>query len=110
MSDVKTPPRKLVDLNPKFFKAHGHPDRSGLGITFDCPCLDPKCAWGGTIAIHFANPIDGKSQLSWSGESRPNETFWQRTGETFETLSLSPSIHCVGHWHGWLRNGVLESC
>ena len=28
------------------------------------------------------------------------------------TLTLSPSINCVGccQWHGYLRNGVFESC
>jgi hypothetical protein len=21
--------------------------------------------------------------------------------------TLSPSIHCIGHWHGWVRAGTL---
>jgi hypothetical protein len=21
--------------------------------------------------------------------------------------TLTPSIHCIGHWHGWVRNGAL---
>jgi len=24
--------------------------------------------------------------------------------------TLSPSLHWVGHWHGYLKNGRLESC
>ena len=24
--------------------------------------------------------------------------------------TLTPSIHDVGHWHGYLKNGVLETC
>lgn len=108
--EVKTPPRRLVDLNPTWFTAHGHPDRHGLGVIYDCPCMDPKCEWGGRVVIGFANPLDGKPQLSWRGESATNEYFWQRTGDTFETLTLSPSIHCVGHWHGFMRSGVLVSC
>lgn len=24
--------------------------------------------------------------------------------------SLQPSIHCLGVWHGYMRNGKLESC
>lgn len=27
-----------------------------------------------------------------------------------ETLTLSPSIHLIGQWHGFLRGGKLESC
>lgn len=43
---------------------------------------------------------------------------WKReSGDTFETLTLSPSIlfypsehaGCAG-WHGFLRNGNLETC
>ncbi len=39
---------------------------------------------------------------------------WQATGGSFEdvtTLTLNPSIakNCCG-WHGYLRNGVFESC
>lgn len=40
---------------------------------------------------------------------------WDVTGGTLDdvtTLTLAPSIHCVGccGWHGFLRNGVFESC
>lgn len=40
---------------------------------------------------------------------------WEIVGGTLVsplTLTLSPSIHCVGccGWHGYLRNGVFESC
>lgn len=31
---------------------------------------------------------------------------WTRTG-TPPKITLSPSINLVGHWHGWLRDGVL---
>jgi hypothetical protein len=24
--------------------------------------------------------------------------------------TLSPSVHCVGHWHGWIRSGRMVSC
>lgn len=27
-----------------------------------------------------------------------------------ETLTIHPSIHLQGQWHGWLRAGKLESC
>ena len=103
MADIKTPPTRLVDLNPTWFGIHGK-DTEGAGVIFDCPCQSESCAWGGKLAISFRNPLRGKAYAS------AEEHLWQRTGETFETLTLSPSIHAVGHWHGWLRNGVLVSC
>lgn len=111
VSDVKTPPRKLVDLHPTFYGAAGTkdgstPERRGVGVIFDCPCLADDCAWGGKIAISFSNPLDGGAPYS----THSAERHWQRTGETFETMTLSPSIHAVGHWHGWLKDGVLLSC
>lgn len=103
MSEVKTAPTKLVDLNPSWFSIHGR-DSEGAGVMFDCPCKSDSCVWGGRIAIAFSNPFRGEPS------SAPGERHWQRTGDTFETLSLSPSINAVGHWHGFLRNGVLVSC
>jgi hypothetical protein len=34
---------------------------------------------------------------------------WHRTGDSFETLSLTPSIDCshFGHWHGFLTAGAI---
>ena len=39
----------------------------------------------------------------------------EREGETFDTLTLAPSIHVVAgagesrvtHWHGWIRGGEI---
>lgn len=105
MADVRTPPRKLVDLHPAW--GGGVFDgvaRRGISLQFACPCLAESCPWG-TISVWFANALDGLPTLVGGPRTR-----WQRTGDTFETLTLSPSIHCVGHWHGWLKDGVLVSC
>jgi hypothetical protein len=39
----------------------------------------------------------------------PPGCLWQRTGDTFETLSLSPSVDAsrAGCWHGFLTNGAI---
>jgi hypothetical protein len=104
VAEVRTPPKKLADLNPKWFTEHAS-GRTGYGVEFDCPCgQGAACEWGGRIHVPFANPLDGGPPGRWGS------TKWQRTGETFENLSLTPSIHAVGHWHGWLTNGVLTSC
>lgn len=109
---------RLVDLNPRFLSAGGEgiyhrdpstgalvpaPRREGVGIMFDCPCGCPNPCY-----VPFRNPVDGGEPLE-SGNPR-----WDRTGDTFETLTLSPSIlrslpHGCG-WHGWIRNGEIIQC
>lgn len=104
---------KLTDLNPSFVGAGGEgitkadgspvPRRTGVGITFDCPC-----GCGTPSYIPFHNPIDGGPPHE-DDQTRPR---WTRTGETFENLTLSPSIlrdpkkgGCG--WHGFIRNGEI---
>lgn len=76
-------------------------NRHGMAISFDCPCCRTT-----RLAIFFANPIDGKAPT----DDRDAEHLWTRTGETFETLSLSPSIDAskYGHWHGRITNGEIR--
>ena len=103
---------KLTDLHPEFFNAGGPgihktdgspvPARVGVGMIFDCPC---GCGVKGHV--EFTVAIDGQP---WAVES-PR---WERTGDTFETMTLSPSINrpkpqgCG--WHGWIRNGEVTKC
>ena len=110
---------RLVDLNPRWFSEEG---RHGQGVTFDCP----HCAGAIRLAAAFANPLDGgapvplePSKLWPTLQPRPDEapglvtvppgTLWQRTGETFDVLSLVPSVDASnsGHWHGYLTNGAI---
>ena len=102
----------ILELNPKFCDAGGIgitdkdgnpvPKRIGVGMTFNCPC---GCKIKGYVA--FSNPLDG-------GLSRvsPGEHSWERTGDNFETLTLSPSILRTKEkggcgWHGYFRNGKV---
>lgn len=102
--------KRLVDLNPTFVGSggpgvtkDGQPveRREGVGISFDCPCgCEDPCF------VYFENPLDG-------GPSRAGKApAWQRTGESFENISLTPSIQRVGGcaWHGYLTDGVLKEC
>jgi hypothetical protein len=106
---------KLVDLNPQFlssggdgvFRADGSKAqrREGVGVLFDCPCGDR--AEEHQCFIPFKNPIDGGPAIEIRG--------WERTGETFDTLTLSPSILRSKEkggcgWHGWIRGGEVTSC
>lgn len=109
---------KLIDLHPEFLgaggegisNADGSPavERVGVGVQFDCPCgCDSPCF------VPFANPLDGCEPIH-TGKNNG----WQRTGDTFENLTLTPSIlrtrwtdskgneHGCG-WHGFIRNGEI---
>lgn len=96
---------KLTDLNPSWMYVGPKdvPTQIDVGIEFDCPCL--KC--GTRCAVPFDVALDGVA-TPWGAKG------WQRSGVTFETLTLQPSIwrvtppHCG--WHGFLTNGELTGC
>lgn len=84
------------------------PVRYGVGVCFDCPCGDHD--EGHRCYVPFSNPLDGGPALDrhgWNGSGG-----WQRTGETVETLTLTPSIlrsRATGGcgWHGFITNGEV---
>ena len=101
---------KLTDLNPQFLGAGGDgisnadgspaPERHGIGVMLECPCGAPDSP----LFVPFANPLDGGPQHGPQG--------WKRTGDTFETLTLTPSILrtgslCECKWHGYITNGEI---
>lgn len=102
MSEVKTEPVKAThvpDLDiwdlavlkekPGAFYFYTSEGRDRAGIIYICPC---GCGATGALAIR---PAPSPS-WEWNGE--------------IETITLSPSVHHVGHWHGYLTNGVWVSC
>lgn len=99
---------KLTELNPHWVGAGGEgvtdkdgnpvPERKGVGIEFDCPsgCNRP-------CFVSFTNPLDG-------GQAFNNgHVTWERTGETFDTLTIRPSIQRMDgcKWHGFVTNGEV---
>lgn len=104
---------RLVDLHPRFFGNGGAgvtdregqpvPERLGVGLGFDCPCgkCDNEFTW---VYVAFTNPLDGGPPVHDEGEPT-----WQRTGETFDTLTLAPSIlrRTDCGWHGFIRDGGI---
>lgn len=114
---------KLIDLKPKFLGVGGEgvyhtvdgkcveaPERHGVAVSFDCPCgCDSRCC------IMFNNPLDGLPI------HKDPHAYWDRQGDTFETLTLSPSIKRVKRtssngittgcgWHGYIKAGEIETC
>jgi hypothetical protein len=84
----------LTDLNPEWLGLL-RPE-SGEGISLDCP----KCGSKHRLAAYFKNPIDGKEAAAWQ------KPIWERTGETFNALTLSPSLQ-YPCFHGWVENGKV---
>jgi hypothetical protein len=87
---------KLAALSPKWI-AVGAGD---VGISFACPC--GRC--GERVYVLFANPLDGGPTVEPKG--------WQRTGETFDDLTLRPSIAVADgcRWHGFVTAGDVTTC
>ena len=97
---------RLVELNPNW-TSEGD-GRSGQGVAFQCPVHRGVCY----LAVPFQNPIDGGLRMR-EGMGKTRDCYWQRTGETFDTLTLTPSIHVLDgpkdqrttHWHGHITEG-----
>lgn len=102
---------RLKELNPRFVGAGGDditdaagtpvPARHGVAITFDCPCGSEHCL---RVCIEFANPLDGQPPHC------PDGPKWQRAGDTFEMITLTPSIQRLDccKWHGFVTNGEVH--
>jgi hypothetical protein len=93
---------KLTDLDPNWIV--DREGRTGMGVTFRCPCR-PGCDT--YLGVWFANPIDGGPPASAELMPKPR---WQRSGESFETLTLAPSVDASasGHWHGFITSGQVR--
>ncbi len=105
---------RLADLNPQWMDAGGEgvtkadgspaPKRHGVGVLLTCPC--GACGEDKLLYVPFENPLDGGPSLS------PERPLWTRSGDTFEALTLTPSIlrnpsrgGCG--WHGYVTNGEI---
>jgi hypothetical protein len=73
---------RLVDCDPQWVSESD--GREGCGVRFECPEGHANCVH----VIPFTPALDGQPHASWQS----NGATWQRTGDTFETLTLSPSI------------------
>jgi hypothetical protein len=115
---------RLVELEPRWARSGGEgiyntapdgtrvpaPERLGIGVSFRCPCgTHPRDEEYETdrCVILFENPLDGGGRFDATTEGH----YWTRTGDTFDTLTLTPSIQRVGgcRWHGFITNGEAVS-
>lgn len=102
---------RLTELKPRWVvDAAG---RQGMGIGLLCPICKAEM-----IAVWFKQPLDGGPPAS------DQKHLWNRTGDSFDNLTLSPSIDASGpgaipcsdprgpdfwdsHWHGHITNGEV---
>lgn len=75
---------RLVDCEPHWVQYTGK-DGPVDAVYFDCPEGHDDCR----NVIPFTPALDGTPRTR---EEQRNHAQWQRTGDTFETLTLSPSI------------------
>jgi hypothetical protein len=103
----------LTDLHPKWFGLpQAAPSASDIkvGFTFDCPCS--RCAEnrGSTrLSVNIDPPIDPENKLVGTTWVTPQPA-WKRIGDSFETITLQPSVDVSsrGHWHGYITNGEIS--
>ena len=102
---------RLSALDAKFYGAwapEGQAGRRGIGVGFNCPLIASgardKCGCGGAVHVPFKVALDG------SRTENPRGHEWDRTGDTIETLTLSPSVDGseFGCFHGWIRDGEVS--
>ena len=110
---------RLTDLDPHWIGVEQGEIHAGVhyGITFLCPhCRTTR------IGVMFDKPLD---PLGWEKQMKArygennfileplritnDGKLWARTGDSFDTLSLQPSINCAasGHWHGFVTAGEV---
>lgn len=99
---------KLVDLSPRWISFDGN---AKAALIFLCPCC--RKIW---LTCTF-QPIKMSTQMELyrpegeasGGQAVPSrqDFAWARQGDSFHTLTVTPSIDASasGHWHGWIANG-----
>lgn len=120
---------RLSECNPRWItngRYTGNVDGVACGVHFDCPEGHAGCSH----AIPFTPGLDGNPASTW----QQNGVNWDRAGDTFETLTLSPSIRRIPRYasraeaiaagcipehvteallcafHGFIRDGGIEFC
>lgn len=116
---------RLIDLDPRWVGFDFGHEWVRFGISFECPNYEHQ-----RIVVYFKpyiDPYNFKEFCSWCLPEAPNPNtgfitktcFWNRTGETFEDLTLTPSIDFKFYdeatdkmtgWHGFITNGEIITC
>ena len=108
---------RLLDFQPHWIGPMNwsSPAPYYIGVSFLCPHCPKDAPEHGPerrrrLAVSFWPHIDPTEVAKMFAVPWPDTGGHRRvSGETFDTLSLSPSVgfESIGHWHGWLTNGEL---
>jgi hypothetical protein len=94
---------KITDLAARFM--NDSDGNVGVGVEMDCPCGSHCCL---PLYVPFAVALDGKPTAH-------GDRGWQRSGDTLETLTLTPSVQRLPRagetcaWHGYITNGEARN-
>jgi hypothetical protein len=114
---------RLTDWSPHWVNIPQAADgvKIYIGVSFLCPhCSHSPCPTCGAqrgkrVAFSFWPPIIpednviGRNFATQIVENIPHTLFHQRvSGESFETLTIAPSIGLDPHWHGTIENGECK--
>lgn len=124
---------KLTELNPRWYVI----EENGpiVGLTFECPHCHVMAKETGSTDIqrigvpfyhrasahmHTPAPPAGEGEnppapqpvfvrANHAGADGDGHWVWNATGDTFEELTLTPSIDAskAGHWHGSVTDGEI---
>lgn len=107
---------RLVELAPHWIALPGwaSPSPFYVGVSFLCPHCDPNLPDHGPVrrrrlAVAFWPPIDPDNWLARICPPAFDGKHHRVSGETFDTLTIEPSIgfDSIGHWHGCITNGAI---
>ena len=94
---------RLVDLAPHWYCL----EEGGLrvGLTFECPhCRTQR------LGVTFHEKGQEAITDPYIHAHSDAKFIWTKTGDSFENLTLFPSVDAskTGHWHGWITNGEIR--
>lgn len=109
---------RLSSLKPKWVTLQNwsSPSKFYVGLTFLCPHCSADLPEHGQerrqrLAVSFRPPIDPDDiEAKFLVPLLTTGAEWTRmAGDTFDTITLAPSINTEqhGHWHGFITNGEV---
>lgn len=108
---------RLIDCKPHWVTLANWsvPEPFYIGVSFLCPHCPVELPEHGAerrrrLAVAFWPPIDPANWLArMSAEPKPPGAHQRVSGDTFDTLTIEPSIGFdnIGHWHGRITAGAM---
>jgi hypothetical protein len=71
--------------------------------------FEPVQGMGGDTCLHIKIPGGAFISIGVQRGGPGGPKVWGWDGNE-DKPTLTPSIHCIDHWHGWLESGRLRSC